>query len=192
MRKFLVLGILVLSLAFAANAIVRRGVSNQQEQQEQGQPVSFNLFGITWDAAAVQTLGYFSDLGVSIVKVWAKDRSGVAGVAEILLIVDVQDATKRMVLGGRIRVGQADEQGFVRWEREASLPPIGPWFMTGKKQEAGEWLEWRGYDDPNGDPILEFYTINTGGPTGGAAIKSIVRTINIKKFVEEHFKTPEK
>lgn len=183
MRKFLVLGILLAFLT--AGFVSGQEFSLQQEQQEQGQPLVFQYFGTTWIPLSVKVLASFDALGVKVVMVWARDMNGVAGIIEMLLIVN-QDASQYEVVGGWIQPYSDDEQGFYLKE-SGELSDL-----MKKKGEAGEQLEWKGYDDQEGNPILEFYTLNAGGPTGGAALKVVVRTIDIKKFVEEHFKALEK
>ncbi len=177
MRKFLVLGILIVFLTTGLG--FGQQIPAQQEQQDEGQPVVFQLFGTTWIPITGKSLGTFSDLGVSIILIWARDMNGIGGIIEILLIAN-QDLTKTEVLGGWIKAYTPDEQGFYLKENSKELN------LLGKKDETYEKLEWRGYDDQNGNPILEFYLIKKDGS------KEVVRTIDIRKFVEENFQNPEK
>jgi hypothetical protein len=111
--------------------------------------------------------------------VWARDMNGVAGIMEMLLIIN-QDVSQYEVVGGWIQPYSDDEQGFYLKE-SGELSDL----MT-KKGETGDQLEWRGREDQDGNPILEFYLKKKDGS------QEVLRAIDIKKFVEETFKDEEK
>lgn len=176
---------LIVGLSFGQIIDVNRPAA----QENQGQSYQeIQLFGTQWVIEKGKVLEVYNELDAAVVWLLLRDKAGVAGFAEIVVITKL-DGSRWEIVGGCLKPSSSEEQGFYlmaydnfknqKDKLSALLEPKG---------KSGLQLIWEGYEDANGDPILEFYILNTGDPTGGMAIKNIVRTINIKKFVEEHFK----
>ena len=128
------------------------------------------LFGNKWaNYYKPFLLKSFDELGAKLYLFIRRDLNGKGGLVEILFL---QKGSTGRILGGWIKPYSSEEQGFVKLEN-------GKWFLSEQKKEKGEELEKREYYNKKGDPILEFYLKESG---------AIIRTINIKKFVEENFK----
>ena len=110
MRKFLVLGILILSLALATDAIVRRGVPNQQEQGQAVPAPYIVLFGTQWDKCGIGPTQFFDDLGIRVGIIYVRDRNYQLGIVD-LLVIGKDD--KEIPIAGWKKSYTDEEQGFI-------------------------------------------------------------------------------
>ncbi len=179
MRK--IFGMLCMVLFLMAGLSFAQEVPAAQPAQQEDQPLVFELFGTSWYPLSGKVLQSFDDLGVKVLLVWARDMNGTAGMVELLLIIggDPNNPTCQ-IFGGWIQPYSVDEQGFYLQEN-GDLSGL-----MNKKGDTGDQLEWRGINDKDGNPILEFYLKKKDGS------EEILRDIDIKKFVAEYFKNPQK
>lgn len=175
MRK--ISGILCLVLFLTAALGFGQETPAVQPAQQESQPLIFQLFGTFWLPLSGEILASLDDLGVKVAIIWARDMDGTAGIAGLLIILrEGLNDYKYKIVGGWIQPYSSDEQGFYLKE-SGKLSDL-----MKKKGEAGEELEWRGREDKDGNPILEFYLAKKDGS------EEVLRVVDIKKFVEENFK----
>lgn len=186
MKRFLAFGVL---FAFLAAGLVF-GQGTQQAQENQGQAYQeISLFGVQWLLFSGKVLGTPEELGATVALFYVRDKAGIAGIAEFIVIMNAE-GTKWKIVGGWIKPYSDDERGFF-WETRIYPTPPGveaykDLILLQKKKDAGSQLQWRGLEDKDGNPILEFYLkLNDGS-------EQVVRSIDIKKFVEEYLKDPGK
>jgi len=185
MKRFLALGIL---LAFLATGLVF-GQEQQQQKQEQGQSIVFQLFGVSCIPYAGQVIKAFDDSGVVLYRLFVRDVKGVAGSAEIIVLAK-KDSSKFIILCGWLNSWRSDEIGFARVESDATLTLSGPWFMT-KSKEDGEQLEdlWENQDPDNIILTLSLLTTKYDDATKQETTdRKEIKRFDIRKFIEENFK----
>lgn len=126
---------------------------------------------MSWRALTGEKIGSFDDLGVDIVIIWARDTNSKAGIIEIAVIAH-REKKEFKILYGWTQPYSDDEQGFY-WDENDKL------IRLDKKGIIGRELEIKGERDKDGNPILILYIRNTQDNS-----ETIIRTIDIKKFVE--------
>lgn len=166
MKRILVLGILF--------GLIFTGLSFGQ-----GQPLIFQLFNNSWKALIAEKIGALDDPPIDLVMIWARDLNNRAGTIEIVVLLH-RDKKEFRVVYGWIQHYSDDEQGFF-------LDEQGKFILLDKKKDAGWELEAKADYDQMGNPTLYFYLEKKGDPES----PKLVRTINIKEFVEENFKDKE-
>lgn len=165
-KNFLVLTILFLAMGFVFGS----NIALAQDSTAQPVPAPFiKAYGNNWAVYHVFPIKTFPDLGAEVALVVLKDKNDIGGLIEVLYVIK---GGKGTLLAGWMHPYSDNEQGFVLQEDDT-------WLELDKKKDIGQYLDWEGQSDPNGDPLIVFYLVNSD-----SGQKQCVRRINIREFLE--------
>lgn len=170
MKKFLISGILVVFLFAMGFVFVQEADTTEKE----GIPQIIQFQGVNWIVLKPVPVRSFDDLDAELTFLLVGDMDRLVGTADFLVLANKD--------GGNLHI-------LAVWYNTYKLEDMRGWVIKddGKPLETktyteGEYLQCMEDKDEEGNLVLKFFWHERG------AEPELVRTINIRKFVEEKFK----